>query len=266
MYCLNEWGVSGRTVFAASVLSARLEYLPRPVLGAFDYETDGLGIVNFRFMETDGGPVRIYEAPKKTAAYVIGADTAGEGGDNFVAQVLENESGMQVAVMVLKADEDVFAEQLYCLGRYYNDALIGVETNFSTFPVKRLAQLSYPHQYIRERVDTYTNRLSQSYGFRTTSATRPLIIAGLVREVREQAQNLNDRQTIEEMLSFVRNERGRAEAAYGAHDDCVIALAIAQYIRPQQVVRLSTPRLKTEKLIDKLTPEKNGVKTRRKEK
>ena len=36
------------------------------------------------------------------------------------------------------------------------------------------------------------------------------------------------------MLVFVRNEKGRPEAQEGCHDDLVMALAIAYYIRPQQ--------------------------------
>ncbi|MPN59962.1 hypothetical protein SDC9_207685 [bioreactor metagenome] len=36
-----------------------------------------------------------------------------------------------------------------------------------------------------------------------------------------------------ELLSFVRNARGRAEAENGAHDDLVMALAIALYIMPE---------------------------------
>ena len=36
------------------------------------------------------------------------------------------------------------------------------------------------------------------------------------------------------MLTFVRNERGRAEAEEGAHDDLVMGLAIGYYIRSQQ--------------------------------
>ena len=36
------------------------------------------------------------------------------------------------------------------------------------------------------------------------------------------------------MLTFVRNEKGRPEAEEGAHDDLVMALAIAHYAREQQ--------------------------------
>ena len=44
------------------------------------------------------------------------------------------------------------------------------------------------------------------------------------------------------MLTFVRNEQMRPEAEPGAHDDCVMALAIAHYVRPQQSMRLTTPQ------------------------
>ena len=38
------------------------------------------------------------------------------------------------------------------------------------------------------------------------------------------------------MLTFVRNpDTLRPEAEAGAHDDCVLALAIAHFIRPQQL-------------------------------
>jgi len=45
---------------------------------------------------------------------------------------------------------------------------------------------------------------------------------------------LKDSDTLTEMLTFVRNSSGRAEAKAGAHDDLVMALAIAHRIREQQ--------------------------------
>ena len=59
-------------------------------------------------------------------------------------------------------------------------------------------------------------------------------MAGLVQQMRQDPASVQDRTTLWEMLSFVKNERGRPEAMAGAHDDCVMALAIAHYIRPQQ--------------------------------
>ena len=173
--------------------------------------------------------------PEKGVPYVIGGDTAGEGSDSFVAQVLDNRTGEQVAVLRGKFDEDVFARQVYCLGLHYNTALIGIETNFSTYPVMELERLRYPKQYIRESIDDYTHKIKQSFGFLTNMKTRPVILAELIKAVRDDITIVNDETTLQEMLTFVRNpETLKPEAELGAHDDCVLSLAIAHYIRPQQ--------------------------------
>ena len=50
-----------------------------------------------------------------------------------------------------------------------------------------------------------------------------------------------DEETLNEMLTFARNSKGRPEAIEGAHDDCVMALAIAYYIRDQQKTTVEKP-------------------------
>ena len=94
--------------------------------------------------------------------------------------------------------------------------------------------MEYPHQYVRAVEDDFRGRMRHSYGFRTDRQTRPVMIAQLVTEVRDHPENIVDRDTLEEMETFVRNENMKAEAELGAHDDCVMSLAIAHYIRPQQ--------------------------------
>lgn len=236
VYCLGQWGVTGKTVFDAKALSKRLtELTPPQRKGLFTYEDDGLQLKNIRWEDEKEGCVNLYREAERGAPYVIGADTAGEGSDFFVAQVLDNRTGEQVCVLRGRFDEDVFARQLYCLGKHYNDALIGAEANFSTYPIRELERLGYRKQYVRETMDEYTHKVRQSYGFRTDGRTRPVIIAELVRAVRESAAWLHDEATILEMLTFVRaSETLRPEAEAGAHDDCVMSLAIAQHIRPQQ--------------------------------
>ena len=61
-----------------------------------------------------------------------------------------------------------------------------------------------------------------------------MILAQLQAIVNDSIGLINDKETLEEMLTFVRNEKGRPEAQDGAHDDLVMALAIAYYIRTQQ--------------------------------
>lgn len=235
VYCLGLWGITGKSVFDAKAVTERLLQNIQPAcVGLFAFDTDGLRITDVRFEEDRCGFIKIYKRPIAGVPYVIGADTAGDGSDCFVAQVLDNRTGEQVAVLRHRTDEDLFAKQLYCLGMYYNVALIGVEANLSTYPIMELERLHYPKQYVREKIDDYTHNVVRSFGFRTDTKTRPVIIAGLIKAVRDDITIVSDQDTLEEMLTFVRNEDFRAEAEEGAHDDCVMALAIAHYIRPQQ--------------------------------
>lgn len=235
VYCLGMWGVTGRSVFNAKEVTRRLMENIQPVrTGYFTYADDGRRLKDVAWQDDPDGFIRIYAEPEAGVPYVIGGDTAGEGSDSFVAQVIDNRTGAQVCTLRHPFDEDLYARQVYCLGKHYNTALVGVEVNFSTYPVMELERLRYPKQYVRETMDDYTHKVKNSFGFLTTEKTRNVIIAGLIKAVREDVDIVCDEATLQEMLTFVRNEGFRPEAEAGAHDDCVMALAIAHYIRPHQ--------------------------------
>ena len=241
VYCLGQWGVTGRTVFCGKELAARLEKLPKPVRqGYYAYDYDGLRLSNIQWVEDENGPLRVYREPEEGRPYVIGGDTAGDGSDWFVGQGIDNITGEQVCTLRHKYDEDEYARQMYCLGKAYNEALLAVECNFSTFPVKELQRLGYFRQYVREKEDTYQEKTQKSFGFQTNARTRPVIVGGLVETMRGHAALVNDKDTLTEMLTFVRNpdKPERAEAENGANDDCVMALAIAHYARGQQSMKV----------------------------
>lgn len=226
---------SGNCVFDTNNIIKRLGEVKEPIKqGSFLFDYDGLKISNIRWTDDKNGLIKIYEDVKTEYPYVIGGDTAGEGSDNFTGHVLDNTNGKQVAVLENNLDEDIYARQMYCLGMYYNTALLGIEVNFSTFPLKELERIKYPNLYIRKQEDSYMHGYEKKYGFKTTSVTRPIIIAQLVEIAREEINLINDKNTLREMLTFVKNEKGRPEAMRGSHDDHVMGLAIAYYIRPQQ--------------------------------
>jgi phage terminase large subunit len=118
---------------------------------------------------------------------------------------------------------------------YYKQALIGIEANFDSYPLMELQRLGYPKQYVREQQDTYTGKTEKRFGFKTTSLTRPTIISRLIEIVREHCDTINDKDTLEELLTIIRNEKGRIEAPEGGHDDQMMGLAIAHQIREQVV-------------------------------
>lgn len=228
---------TGACIFDTQSIINRINDLSnyRPVKeGLFLYDYNGVSISNIRWEDKEKGYIKIFEEPQSRCPYVLGGDTAGEGSDYFTAHVIDNTTGVQCAVFRDdRIDEDEYARQIYCLGMYYNTALVGLEANFSTYPIKELARLGYPKQYVREAPDTFTGAIKKSYGFRTTSSTRPVILANLVSIVRDEVYLINDIVTLREMLSFVKI-KGKPQAEEGEHDDLVMGLAITYGIRNQQ--------------------------------
>lgn len=249
VYCLGQWGVLGKTVFDARKISERLQIIPKPLkVGYFEYEYDGQAITNIRWVNDRNGYINIYQVPDTPTItkYCIGGDTAGDGSDYYTGHVLDARTGEQVAVLKHQFDADQYTRQMYCLGKYYKDALIGIEANFDSYPIRELQRIGYNNMYVREKVDEYTGKLEKKYGFRTTSITRPLIISQLIEIVREHTELLNDRDTLEELLTIVRNEKGRIEAPIGGHDDQMMGLAIAYETRNQvsMIEEVLTPEQK----------------------
>lgn len=247
VYCLGQWGVLGKTYFNAEKVSNRISQLKEPIkTGSFIYDYDGLKVTNIKWKNEKDGFIKLYELPKENYPYVVSGDTAGEGSDYFIGQVLDNTNGRQVAVLRKEFDADEYTRQMYCLGKYYNNALVGIESNFDTFPIKEIERIGYKKQYVRIKEDTYTGKTAKAYGFRTDRITRPLILSELQAIVNDHIENINDKETLEEMLVFVRNEKGRPEAQEGCHDDLVMALAIAYYIRDQQDMKVKIDEHKLE--------------------
>ena len=244
---------SGTGVFDNEQIVLRLERLPSPA-GRGEF-TDG------EWTESEPGAITLYELPEEGVPYVLGGDTAGEGSDYFTAIVIDNVSGRIVAKLRQKYSEPEYVRQIYALGRFYNDALVAIETNFSTYPVMKLQEMEYPNQYSREREDTYTRQMKKSYGFRTDRQSRPRAIANLVEVFSSHPEWFTDRELLEEMLTFCYNEDHRPEALAGKHDDLVMGAAITYAARHQQrMTVLTEPEKPREKLIDQMKRQKRARK------
>lgn len=192
-------------------------------------------ITNIKWISDSLGCIKLIKKPEEYKPYVLGGDTAGEGSDSFTGIVIDNTNGKIVAVLKHEQDETFYTRQIYCLGWYYNKALIGLETNFSTYPTKMLAEeYEYPNLYVRDKEDDYTGKIVKAYGFRTDRITRPLILAELQRIFEEEIEKITDIDILKEALTFIKNEKGRAEAQEGCHDDLIMGTAITYYIASQQ--------------------------------
>lgn len=230
--------LSGKPVFDTEVIIRRLSNVPKPfMVGYFKYDYDGLKITNIKWVNDRNGFVKIYQVPDSPVItkYCIGGDTAGEGSDYYTGHVLDARTGIQVACLKQQFDPDQYTRQMYCLGKFYKNALIAIEANFDTYPIKELQRLGYDNQYVRETVDTYTHKTEKRFGFKTTKLTRPMIISNLIEIVRDYTETINDEDTLRELLTIVKNEEGRIEAPEGGHDDQMMGLAIAHESRGQVV-------------------------------
>lgn len=215
---------SGNSVFNTELILEHMKTLPEPIRrGYFTYSYDGSNITNIRWVDDNRGYIKIYKDPDGRNT-VIGGDTAGDGDDYFVGQVLDSD-GNQVAVLHHQFDEDLYVKQMYCLGKHYH-SLLCIETNFSTFPNQELQRLGYRNLYVREKYDRIVKDVQPKFGFKTTSLTRPILVDELVEIAREHIEKIVDRETLQEMLSFV-TIKGKAQASDGTHDDLVMGLGIA---------------------------------------
>lgn len=237
--------LSGTPFFDNQALAVQQMHAPEPaVTGWFTYdapEEQGEKPRNWQFTPAADGAVRIWKEPEKGVPYVLGGDTAGEGSDCFTAHVLDNRTGEQVAELQQRQSEILYARQVYCLGRYYNTALAAIEVNFGTYPVRKLEEWNYPKLYQRERFDTYANAMVKAFGWQTSPATRPQMLAELHTVMEESPHVIRSRWTLGEMIVFVYDKNRKPQAAEGQHDDLVIAAAIAQMARSQQQYTVEEP-------------------------
>lgn len=184
------------------------------------------------------GFLRIWTPPQEFHQYVIGVDVS-EGKivaqgdeesetDYSCAQVIDRTTYEQVAVWHGKIDPDILGRQVELLGRYYNHALIAVERNsVGLTPLIVLRDLYYPNLYYRETYGQLADRRTPELGWVTDANTKDLIINEATQLIRDKRLGIKDEETIGEMMSFVRDARGKASAASGAHDDYVMAFLIA---------------------------------------
>jgi hypothetical protein len=239
--CPDEAFIStGRCIFDKEKIIDRLRVIPKPIkVGYFTYN-EALAKRNImsdiKFVNDKNGCIKIFNLPNSPefTKYSLGGDTAGDTlGDEFSCDVIDAKTLKQVATLTMQTDEDLYAKQAYCLGRFYKDALIAVETNYSTYPQKKLQELGYPNFYVRETVDEFSKVVTKQFGFNTNRKTKPLILAELVEIARDFPEIFNDEKTLREMLTFVKKEDGSQEALDGYHDDKVMSIAIAIHAMSQ---------------------------------
>jgi hypothetical protein len=216
---------SGRPVFHTQQIHGYLQKAPDI--------TCRMELIGSEFEEAPRGDLVLYRLHDPGEQYVIGADVAMgvKGGDYSVAQILDSQK-RQVGTYRSQVHPDYFATVLEKLGYFFNTARLAVENNnHGILTVTRLGKdLAYPNLYFETHVDKETEQETEVFGFRTTAKTKPLIIDKLRAAFREEEIEVVDKTTLRELITYVVTDEGKMEAEPGCHDDCVMSLALANYI------------------------------------
>jgi hypothetical protein len=173
--------------------------------------------------------LKIWERPTEGVKYVMGADVSDTGEDNSVATIMRTDTTTTVARWCGDIEPADFGEELAILGKYYNNALIGVESNnHGLTTIQRLRDMRYMNLYRREKgIDERFESATSKLGWRTDRKTKPLMIDHLSEHITKETLKDYDKMFISECIDYVVDKKGKTNAQEGKHDDRVIATAIA---------------------------------------
>ena len=181
----------------------------------------------------------IWEEYDPTCNYLMVADVArGDGADYSTFHIIKLETLQVVGEYQGKPSLDMYASILNQIGREFGNAMLVVENNNIGYSVlDKLLDAGYPNLYhsiksTHEYIEQYQAEIRNSAvpGFTTSSKTRPLIVAKLEEFIRNKLITIYSSRTINEMKTFIwRN--GKPQAMKGYHDDLIMALAIACWVR-----------------------------------
>lgn len=186
------------------------------------------GHKQYEFVDAENGELAIWDFPRVESVYAIGADVA-EGlsyGDYSSAHVIDATTGEVVAHWHGHIEPDLFGELLSDLAWWYNQAILGIESNNHGLTSLKAAQrYGYRNLYRQRKLSQRLPQQTETLGWRTTVTTKPLAIDELSAAIRNEELVIYCGRTIAELRTFVRKQNGKM--AGSPHDDRTISLAIA---------------------------------------
>ncbi len=231
-----------------------------------DYQPTGM------LEPAEHGCISIFEEPVKDGVvngvvthahrYAIAADVAtGRGTDYTVGAVIDLENGTPVAELHGKLDGDQAARQLHYLGRWYNDALIGIEFQggygesiIVFLRDGRHGRPPYRPLYRHKEYDKLGAVTRDTYGYPMNQKTRELMVSNMAEWIRDRLFPWIPQGLLEEAQTFVHREKNPSPAALdGCNDDRVMAWAGAVELFRQrgdipETVRRRPPKKKRKRV------------------
>ena len=198
---------------------------------------------------------RIYRKLVKGEQILAATDTAGGGGD-FTATQFLSATKLDVPIVYHSDTTTSSYVPVHCraLETIYTQTGVKPVTAFErnnggNFLMDRVAVLNIAGHFDvfrMPRIGQGDSEESMLLGWNTNTATRPKMLSELQDAINGQVFTIYDRQTVKEMLSFIKVKTAtafKAQAERKSHDDLVMALAIAwqmyqlHALRPKQEVQ-----------------------------
>ncbi len=242
---------SGRPKFNISALKKYQSLTKPPIKRGYLIEKNN----NVEFISDDKGYISVWEEPIPGKYYAIGADVAeGLKNGDYSTAFIGTEDFNLVCCWHGHIDADLFGDQLYKLGKYYNDAYIGVENNnHGLTTLKCLQNKEYWNIYYSKMYDRMTEKLTTKLGWSTNSKTKPLMIDKLAEFVREMYLGIYSDLVISEMFTYIIEDNGSTNAQSGCYDDTVMAIAILLQVLLEGKGENYTPEIPFDQIIKKKT-------------
>lgn len=186
---------------------------------------------------------KIWHRPVSGYDYVVAVDIGGRSrnSDWSVIAVLSTARKPKVAAQWRgHIDHDLLVDKCMEIAHFYNNALLVVESNTleseysrdadsSFYLLSRLTE-QYPNMYYRQSFFPGDRIASLKPGFHTNRSTKAIIIANLIRAVRDGLYIESDTEACNELAVYRQMPNGAYAAAPGRHDDILMTRAIALYV------------------------------------
>lgn len=191
--------------------------------------------------------------------YVVGVDTAWGGTDYCAGQFLCKTKLDVPTVFHSRMLATEMTPQIHLeLEKIYDKTgvrpVVAFERNNGGIAeLERLFTLNRQGKYhiyteLQNVATTNQTKESKKLGWTTSSATRPTMLSMLKEAIDNQLIRIYDKATINEMFAFIVNQTSsgwKAQAESGAHDDLIMALAIAW-----QLYQTETPEVIDDVVVE----------------
>jgi hypothetical protein len=169
----------------------------------------------------ENGALWMFRRPIQGQRYILGMDPAGghPDGDYGAIQVIERDTGEQCAEFQGRVNPTELSKIAARLSAEYNEAIVVVERNNHGH-----AAIAYIQQQTRA---TLWRDEKGEPGWLNTVASKPQAIVRLAELLDRKTELFWSKRLLAECRTFVTRQNGSTGAVAGAHDDCVMAMAIA---------------------------------------